>query len=553
MNNILVLTKILLKTGKGNNNDSKSNVKKIILYIFLAICFLPIVFMVVSFTASAAFALSKIHQEALVLALGLAVSCVIIGFFGIFYVMSTYYFSQDVEQLLPLPLRPYEILLSKFMVVLVYELLTDIFFLAPLLITYGIVIKMGAVYYLYAVIIYFTLPIIPLIIDSLVIMIIMRFTNLGKHKDILKVVAGALGIAFGVGMQIVGNIAGRNAVNSNMSMDEILRKTNSLADSVTKIYPSSKIVVNSLINSNNIQGIYNMVLYIGITVLLIYIMRFIGEEFYFKGVIGINQSSSSRKKVSEKEIKASTIQNSSLKSYVLKELKLIIRTPAYFLNCVLINLIMPLFFIGPFLSSRDKISKSINMGNLIANPKMSSIVLTAAFAFIVFISAMNPAACTSISREGKNLFTTKYMPISYKTQILGKILSAVILNVLGIVILLVAAVGVANVPILECILILITGILGIFFNAFIGIFIDLNYPKLQWDDEQRAVKQNLNVFISMIIGMAAGGFTAVPLIILSQNLWFAFSILMVVYGVIDILLYILVSKAGVKAFEKLEG
>lgn len=553
MNNILVLTKILLKTGKGNNNDSKSNVKKIILYIFLAICFLSMVFMVVSFTAGAAFALSKIHQEALVLALGLAVSCVIIGFFGIFYVMSTYYFSQDVEQLLPLPLRPYEILLSKFMVVLVYELLTEVFFLAPLLITYGIVIGMSAVYYLYAVIIYFTLPIIPLIIDSLAIMIIMRFTNLGKHKDILKVVAGVLGIAFGVGIQIVGNIAGRNAANSNMSMDEILRKTNSLADTVTKIYPSSKIVVNSLINSSNIQGIYNIVLYIGITVLLILIMRFIGEKFYFKGVIGINQSSTSGKKISEKEIKASTIQNSSLKSYVLKELKLIIRTPAYFLNCVLINLIMPLCFIGPFLSSRDKISKAINMENLIADPKMSSIVLTASFAFIVFISAVNPAACTSISREGKNLFTTKYMPISYKTQILGKILSAVILNVLGILILLVAAVGVANIPILECLLILITGILGIFFNAFIGIFIDLNYPKLQWDDEQRAVKQNLNVVISMIIGMAAGGFTAVPLIIFAQNLWLVFSVLILVYGVIDILLYVLVSKAGVKVFERLEG
>lgn len=553
MNNILVLTKVLLKTGKGNNNDGKSNVKKIILYILLAICFLPIVFMVVAFTASAAFAFSKIHQEALVLALGLAVSCVIVGFFGIFYVMSTYYFSQDVEQLLPLPLRPYEILLSKFMVVLAYELLTEIFFLAPLLITYGIVIKMGAAYYLYAVIIYFTLPIIPLVIDSLVIMIIMRFTNLGKHKDILKVLAGALGVAFGVGIQIVGNIAGSNSANSKMSMDEILRKTNSLADSVTKIYPSSKIVVNSLINSSNVQGIVNIVLYIAITVLLIYIMRFIGEKFYFKGVIGINQSSSSRKKISEKEIKASTTQSSSLKSYVFKELKLIIRTPAYFLNCVLINLIMPLFFIGPFLSSRDKISKIINMGNLIADPKMSSIVLTASFAFIVFISAVNPTACTSISREGINLFTTKYMPISYKTQIIGKVLSAVILNVLGIVILIVAAIGVAKIPILECLLILITGILGVLFNAFIGIFIDLNYPKLQWDDEQRAVKQNINVIICMIIGMVVAGLTAVPLIIFAQNLWLSFSILIVVYGIIDILLYVLVSKAGVKVFDRLEG
>lgn len=552
MNNILVLTKVLLKTGKGSKNSS-NKWKNVALYVFIGICLLPLIGTVVSLTAVSTYQLAKIHQEGLVLAIGVALSCAIVMLFGIFYVLSTFYFSQDIEHLLPLPLKPYEILFSKFIVVLLFELITELFFLAPLLVTFGVASGAGIVYYLYAILVYFTLPVIPLVIDAVVLMVIMRFTNLGKHKDILRVVAGVLGIAFGAGIQIFSNRMAQGEASKVQSVQDILKNNNSLVDTVTRIFPSSKIVVSSLINSDNLKGLVNILLYIAITIALLAIMNVLGEALYFKGVIGGNQSATSGKKVTEREIEASTVQSSALKSYTIKELKLVFRTPAYFLNCVLINLIMPVFFIGPAMSNHGKLGKLVSTGAFMKDPKVASIVLAGAFAFTIFMSAVNPTASTAISREGKNLFTAKYMPVSYKTQILGKVLSAVALNLMGLIILLLAAISIVKLSISYAVLILIAGVLAIIFTAFIGILIDLNFPKLEWDDEQRAVKQNMNVVFSMLIGIVAGGAAVALLILLSRNILITFAIIFVIFGIADLILYGIISTIGVEVFEKLEG
>ena len=88
-----------------------------------------------------------------------------------------FYFSRDIENLLPLPLRPVEILAAKFTVTLLYEYLTEILFLAPILIAFGIKSHGGIFYYFNAAVIFLTLPIAPLVYASIISMIIMRFNQ----------------------------------------------------------------------------------------------------------------------------------------------------------------------------------------------------------------------------------------------------------------------------------------------------------------------------------------------------------------------------------------
>jgi ABC-2 type transport system permease protein len=75
--------------------------------------------------------LAPIQQQGAILTLGIVVVSTIIFFFGIFYVMSFFYFATDTQNLLALPLSGWQVLGARFGVVLVYEYLTELPFLLP--------------------------------------------------------------------------------------------------------------------------------------------------------------------------------------------------------------------------------------------------------------------------------------------------------------------------------------------------------------------------------------------------------------------------------------
>ena len=100
---------------------------------------------------------------------------------------------------------------------------------------------------------------------------------------------------------------------------------------------------------------------------------------------------------------------------------------------------------------------------------------------------------------------------------------------------------------------LIVGSVGIIFTSFIGIFVDLNFPKLQWDTEQKAVKQNLNVIISMVICIAIAALTVFVIMKFGMSKWIAFAFIAVTYGILDVVLYYLLGTKGVDMLRKMES
>ena len=133
----------------------------------------------------------------------------------------------------------------------------------------------------------------------------------------------------------------------------------------------------------------------------------LGQALYFKGVMGVSETSSKRKTLSNSELIKNTTQNSSLKVYILKELKLLFRTPIYFMNCVLMNFLWPVFLLIPIFSQKSGRSQLNMLTEFLQNSKTSGIALGAFFAFMVFVSCSNSIATTAISREGKNLLYIK--------------------------------------------------------------------------------------------------------------------------------------------------
>ncbi|MBW9158363.1 hypothetical protein G9F71_001340 [Clostridium sp. FP2] len=554
MSKFIALTKVLLKTGTGSSSSkkNKNKIKGLLLGLILVLAFTPMAIGFGEFIFAAYDGLHQIGQEAVILGFGLSIVSVVIFFFGIFYAMSIFYFSMDVENLLPLPFKPWHIMGAKFTVVLIYEYLTEIIFFAPTLIAYGIKSGGGVLYYIYGVIIFLLLPIVPLVIASVINMIIMRFTNIAKNKDRFRLVGGLIAMGFGVGINIYIQKFSQDL--SGAEITEMFSKgNNSLVELATKMFPSTKIAVNSLINTNNIKGIINLILFIAITLAAVMIFIILGQALYFKGVMGVSETSSKRKTLSSKELTNNTTQNSSLKVYILKELKILFRTPIYFMNCVLMNFLWPIFLLIPIFAQKGGSGQLKELTGFLQNGKSTGIVLGVFFAFMVFSSCSNSIATTAISREGKNLFMLKYIPMKYKDQLMAKALSAVVLGVAGMLMISILALILLKLPLDLVLLMIIVAFLGILFTSFIGIFIDLNFPKLQWDTEQEVVKRNFNVMISMIICIALGGIMVFMIIKFELTKWIVFALIVGLYGVLDLLLYYLLGTKGVKMLRKIES
>ena len=180
-NKTLLLARTLIKNGEGLNLKGSSTFTKIAILIVFAILIPSFMFGIAFVVTGLLTVLKSMGQEGVILSWGIAINSTIVFVFGIFYVISTFYFSSDVEMLLPLPLKPRQIVAAKFLVVTIYEYFTTAIFFLPIWITYGVYMKCSPMFYLYGLIVFLLLPVTPLSIASVIIMIIMRFTNLSRY------------------------------------------------------------------------------------------------------------------------------------------------------------------------------------------------------------------------------------------------------------------------------------------------------------------------------------------------------------------------------------
>ncbi|MFR5190508.1 MAG: putative ABC transporter permease subunit, partial [Clostridia bacterium] len=192
MNKVITLTKVFLKNSFQNyrmDTKQKTHKKKtgmLIIYIF-AFCYLAAVIGFISFGMINS--MMQIQQEAIFLGIFLLAIAFLLLLQSIFSCMNMFYFSKDVEFVLPLPVKPIEILMAKFNSMLITEYIVELAMgIIPFLL-YGILTGANAFYYIMAVMVLLVFPIFPMLIASLLVMIVMSFAKFTKKKDTFQLIA----------------------------------------------------------------------------------------------------------------------------------------------------------------------------------------------------------------------------------------------------------------------------------------------------------------------------------------------------------------------------
>ncbi|WP_439873570.1 putative ABC transporter permease subunit [Bacillus mycoides] len=543
MNKIWTLTKVLLKL---NYADFITDKKKRWAYLFSFAAILFVGFLIFgSMTHGMYEGLKQLGQEpGMIIAMGLAIASIWVFLMSITNILTVFYYSNDIEMLLPLPLKPAQIISAKFLTVLITQYVMSSFILLPIFITYGL--KSGAfiTYYIYMIFIYLLFPIVPLVLASLLMTIIMRYTNIAKNKDRGNIFIGIVSILFIVGINVFMQWRNKSAFSGDAAAEFLVNNQSSLLVQMTNYFPTTYFGAVALIESASWKGPLYVLIFALISFVFFVVFYYIAERTYLKGVIGLSTSTAKKQAITSEGLQKSTEQSSHLKAYVKKEFKTLFRTPQFFLNCIVQTFVMPimLFFV---LFVQDGNLKWIT--EYINNPESAGLAIGVGLCASLFLMGSNVIATTSFSRDGSSWFVNRYLPVKASDIFFAKALTAWIINIAILAVFGITMAVVAGVSPVFMILWYLLSANGLLLINLIGTRWDAQTADIHWDTEQKLFKSRYttlwNFLANILIALVIVAGVSVLYFFLQVGLWVMFIVLFVMFTIVNYI-FIKILKLG---------
>jgi ABC-2 type transport system permease protein len=460
--------------------------------------------------------LHSVGQEKALLTLAILAGQLIILIFGLFYLIATFYFSRDLEYLLSLPLRPSEIMLSKFVVVLVNEYLTIAPVILPLLIVYGFKKRGGFGYWLVLPLAYLLLPVIPLAAAGIAVVGMMRLVNIGKKKDLLIILGSLLLIAAAFLLQFALSRAAGTAGPDPQKIIALIASPDGLVQSIGRRFPpaiwATRLLHDGLSTGTGWAG---LALFAGVSILLFGLLMAGAQRLFFGGLVGLSERSGGSRKARAKRVLRFSSGRHPIRAIFLREVRLMNRTPIFLLNGVLGVVMVPVIFALTPGSGRPGDDRT-NIMRLMtrANPITTILAMTL---FLVVCATLSGVASSAFSREGRKFWISKVIPVDYRHQVLAKFLHSMAIAALGIgsssAVLFLRLHVAAGKWLTSVALALPVTV----FLTSLNLAVDLARPLLDWISPQKAMKQNLNVLIAMLLDIGCLFFYGLAFVSLGKS------------------------------------
>jgi len=442
--------------------------------------------------------LQPIGQASAMIVLAVISGQIVVFVFGLFYLISAFYFANDLEVLIPLPVRPNQVLLSKFTVVLLNEYMTILPIVLPMLVGYGLLARPPADFWVLLVPVYLLLPVIPLALSAVLAVGLMRVVNLSRRKDALIIVGSLLIIV----LQLFIQTRPRGGGGGPDAFLRALVGKDGLLGVIGSKFPPSVWASRSLSQGFSGDGALQFLLFAGVSMLLFAGLVALSEKLFYQGAIGLSEVTAKRRRISRAEMERKvSAGRHPVRAIFWREVKLMNRTPIFLLNGLLVVVIVPVFFMAG-VSSPGAWSSFFSVFKTAgaANP-MTMVWLLAAF-FLV-CGCFNGTAASAFSREGRQFWISKVLPVPWRRQVAAKFFHSYLISLVGTVVAAAAAafvLGVHAPVLLGAVLLAVAASAAL---TIAGLRIDLAKPLLDWTNPQKAIKQNFNVFLALAVDLGS--------------------------------------------------
>jgi len=516
---------------KTKNNSKKS---KIMLPIFISLCFM---FAIWTYANMLFEELSPLHLQFVVLSLFVFVTSIITLIEGIYKTSSLIFNSKDDDLLLSLPIPKRTVVFIRIFKFYVFELLFNSLFIIPLVIAYiRWADTLNISFFITSLVMIFMLPIIPIVLSCIIGAITSSLSSRFKHKKAIETVISMLFLL----IIFIGSY------NLESFFEYLARNATSVNDMITKIYYPAGLYANLSVNFNILELLKFILINIIIFILLIVIL----SKNYFK----INSRLKNVTTVKKVRISKLTIKSESkTKSLIKKEINTFFSIPVFIINAgfglllFIVAVVMILLKYDCFISLLTDPTIGMSLDLIKSN---TSIIV---FILILVTSFMTSITNSVISLEGKNINILKSLPLDTKDILMSKIYACMCITTpilfIGSIILFIKL----KISIIECLLLLILLIIVPLVSHFIGIIINLKFPKLDYENASEVVKQSISSFISVMIGMVLVVISYFVIMkvfgVVSSTIILLVSIL--IFIIIDIVLYWYLTNISVKDFNNL--
>ena len=416
--------------------------------------------------------------------------------FSMYHMVSSFYFSRDLEWLIPLPLTPRQVMLGKFSIIVLNHYVFLIPLISPFLIQYGILGGQGPTYWLRLVVVLLLLPLVPLAISSLVVILLMRVVNLSRHKEILVVLGVMLLMLTALVPQFLIRDGGGEGSLTSEQVIALFSSSDSLTHRFTAAFPPARWAVNCLDPVSGGSAAMNGLLLAGFSLGAFILLLLAAEKLFYHGLIGLDETAAKRGGSHVTPLAFSS-GHRPVTAIFKREMRIMNRTAMFLLNGVYSTAFIPLILLVMITTGHQDNARLLGLFTS-ANPAVA--VLSIALVCILS-GLMNGTASSAFSREGHSFWVSQVIPVAWKKQLLGKFLHGMAVAVLGITIAAIMMVVALHLPLWMGItgaLMALTAAVGF---TCIGLLIDLSRPLLNWVSPQRAIKQNLNVFFAMVLNL----------------------------------------------------
>lgn len=451
----------------------------------------------ISYLMTLALVESGSNQEGLLFILHfLSVTAVVFGFQ---VVLSTFYFSSDVERLLPLPLTISEIIWVKFFKTYLAESAMEILIIFSAMIGYYIAAPVSAVGILSALIGIFTLPLIPLMLCGIISVLLLYFTSWIKSQKQVSLLVWMMAAVISIfAFWAIGGLSGLEVENF---VSGIQSHENVFMTSMTALFFQNALLTDAMATKN----IWFLFGYIGMNIAALAFFLALARHLYLPGLQRINSVGEKKTGISDIMLRKQCKKRPADVSYLLKEIRVLFRTGSYVANCVMMTYVWPVA-IAAFLllKGRGEVLTKYRMFYHSGLGGVDIMVLLLVIAIATLTPGANAIASTSFTREGRHIDFMKYIPMSYERQIRIKAQVSILISYSSVMISVLLICVYLRTTILRTIYMLFLSFWAVVLVTALGIWLDSMHPRLAWEDETSAMRGNLNVFFNMAFSMLVG-------------------------------------------------
>lgn len=446
---------------------------------------------------------APIGQGAVTLTVGILACQTVVLILGFVLVVAVFYFSNDMSILIPFPLRPTEVMAGKFAVVLANEYLGLAAFVVPLLVSYGVFADVAAVpYAIAAVLVFLALPVIPLAIAAVPAVLLMRVAGLSRRKDAVAMVGGFLFLGLVVAVQVLIQTSGPARGQEAEFLSRLLATANSLVSIVGMRFPPSIWATRALAEAGTSAGLFNLALFLGAGLVALAALVALGNTVFYRGVLaGLESGTRGRAKSIARVRSGGYAARSPVVSLAIAEVKLFSRTPVFVLNGFAGFVMLPVGFVV-LLYARASPELARIWEPFVSLPGFEAIGALVVGAYMLILTALSSIPFSAFSREGRrNIWIPKTLPVTGRTVAIAKAVAAEGMAFLGALPGIAVLEYATRLPLASLVVGLAAGIVASFTLCLWGVLFDMKRPMLNWTDQQKAIKSNLNTLFGMVIGI----------------------------------------------------